>query len=719
LKGVFYLLTLLAALRIARSKDGVTFLSGTVVVTALLLAAAALLHPAFGLHKVFGIYTPQSPIHDRHIAPLLNANNLAGYLNVALCLSLAPTLSREPRLPRSVTGAAAVVLIATQVWVASRGGIIAMLLGVLLVTAIWWRTRTARRFGLTPILIAFVTLAAAVLLVVASSNGISGELLDPGTSKLNIARQALRIVHATPWFGCGRGAFESVFPAFRTTGGYYTYSYPENVLVQWLSEWGIPVGTFGLVVGLVALRPNAVLARSTTAGGAWAALIALGIQNLADLGTEIPGLVVAGVVCAAIVVGGTAGDLPRSRIHRWANSPQRVAWSACVMAIVGIVIGASAAPTALHDDEKRLANAALAGRASAAEMRGLARAAMLRHPAEPYIPFIVGLRASDSTDDNPLPWLEAALERAAIYGQAHLVLGRVFARNFPSQARLEFRLAIEQGMDLLPYVLADAMHLVGEYDDAMQIVPPGPDGAKVLQQVIPDIPASLPATRVRLDAQYSSLDPSARAPKIDAATNAVDDIEANTRAEWCDDGEFAGCVGLALTLTERVRTDEPDRCTGYVLLARIRMADSRVSDGLAELQEAADHVTDRVSCLEQLVTLSRRAGDESRAEAALDRLLGAGCGDKAECAENASWAARDEEAHGNLRKALALYRRAYDRAPSDNLLEQIAALASRAALHAESAADYEILMRRQPDVTRWREAVAREREAAIRGSASE
>ncbi len=47
LKGVAYLLAFVTALRVARRKDGVTFLSGVIVATALVLALAAVLHPAF------------------------------------------------------------------------------------------------------------------------------------------------------------------------------------------------------------------------------------------------------------------------------------------------------------------------------------------------------------------------------------------------------------------------------------------------------------------------------------------------------------------------------------------------------------------------------------------------------------------------------------------------------------------------------------------------
>jgi hypothetical protein len=62
LEGVAYLLAFVTALRVARRKDGVTFLSGVIVATA--LALAAVLHPAFGERNLDGIYDPVAHSHS-------------------------------------------------------------------------------------------------------------------------------------------------------------------------------------------------------------------------------------------------------------------------------------------------------------------------------------------------------------------------------------------------------------------------------------------------------------------------------------------------------------------------------------------------------------------------------------------------------------------------------------------------------------------------------
>ena len=290
LKGVAYLLAFVTALRIARSREGVAFLSNVIVVTGVALAAAALLHPAFGAHKLYGIWGPsgEAQLYEKHVAPFLNPNNLAAYLNVAFCLALAATLAPDPRWPRPILAAAALFLASTQIWVASRGGVATLVLGAVLVVFIARMPRLKkherRAFAGASLLAGLAVAAGAIMAILGTSEQTSSELFDTNLTKFELAKQAIRMLPAYPVFGTGRGAFESTFPAFRESPGIWTFTHPENVVAQWLIEWGIPVGLGGLVAVAIGLRPNTVLARSSTAAGAWAGLVAVAVQNLVDLG---------------------------------------------------------------------------------------------------------------------------------------------------------------------------------------------------------------------------------------------------------------------------------------------------------------------------------------------------------------------------------------------------------------------------------------------------
>ena len=350
--------------------------------TGVVLAMAALLHPTFGAHKLYGLYEPGPGIAERHLAPLLNPNNLAGYLNVALCLALAATFSPVPSVPRPIAAAVVLFLGSTQIWVASRGGVVSMVLGALIVLAIARMARMQRGQAVAT-LSAVTGMAAAVgviLIVLGGSDDASSELFESDVSKLTTVVREMRMIRAVPFFGCGRGAFESAFPPFRFDVGHVTYAYPENVIAQWTLEWGLPVGLAGLAALAFALRPRAVLARSTTAAGAWAAVVAVAIQNMGDLGSEIPGLALAGVACAAIVVAGPPGEQARWRVERWGRVPRLVAIGPVLVAAIGIVLAAIGVRGELHADQHAMREAALDRHASLDEMDELVRAGMLRHP---------------------------------------------------------------------------------------------------------------------------------------------------------------------------------------------------------------------------------------------------------------------------------------------------------------------------------------------------
>src|SRR5690606_18800912 len=67
-------------------------------------------------------------------------------------------------------------------------------------------------------------------------------------SKLEIARASLPLAGSFPWAGVGRGAFAPVFVALDPDGSAWTTT-PENLLVVWVVEWGVPVAVL-LLVGL-------------------------------------------------------------------------------------------------------------------------------------------------------------------------------------------------------------------------------------------------------------------------------------------------------------------------------------------------------------------------------------------------------------------------------------------------------------------------------------
>lgn len=714
LKGVAYLLAFVTSLRLVRRRGGVSYLSTVLVLTGLALALAAILHPAFGAHKLYGIIQPSQVVEERHLAPFFNPNNLAAYLNIAFCIAFATAISPDARFPRSLSGSVALMLATTQVWVASRGGVAAMALGaaaVVVMSRIPSQGRMGRPLGISLGLL--VALAGAAFLIGLGSSDTTAELLNTDARfKREVIHDAARMVLVYPFFGTGRGAFESTFPAFRQSIWVNTFSHPENVVLQWTIEWGLPVAVAAFVAVGFALRPRTVLARTAAAVGPWAAILAVGAQNLVDLGTEIPGLMLAVVVCAAIVAGGTAGRRASLRIEAWGRAPSVVAAAGLVSACGAVLVAYLGIGRELSSDEMALFSAAKERTTSADEMRLLARSSILRHAAEPYLPFIVGWRAERARDDDPMPWLEATLERAPVYPLAHQALAELLARRSPSQARMEYRITMEEGPELIYTVIPEAARIVGGYDDAMELVPQRPGAAATLELLGDHVEQRLPATRVRLDAQMTGHAPDALGPAVRAATDAVEDTEAGDETPWCAGSSRPDCTARALALTKRAEGLDARSCAPHALRARAEVAAGNAAAGLDALASAADLVVDRLSCLQQLAQLADAAHDQAHWLGAVEKVASVGCGSDAECAGDLSWAAGQKEAHGKIGDALVLYKRAYERTPTDDgLLEHVAKVAATVGLHQESAEAYERLARRQPSEPRWKRAADAQRAA--------
>ncbi len=714
LRGAAYLAAFIAAVRIARRREGIVFLEGAIVVTGLALAIAAWVHPVVGAERVFGLYKPTGPVGERHIAPLLNANMLAAYLNVAFCIALADVLAPLPSVPRVITGTIVAMLFGTQLWVASRGGVATMIMGAALVV---WMRRLATREAAQQKIALFAPLAlvvtGVVMGVLSASEEAWQELASADMTKLELSIRGMRVAWAFPMLGAGRGAFEAVFPAFREGTGYTVYTHPENFVVQWLSEWGLPLGLTAIVTLGFALRPGSALARSSPAAGAWAAISTVAVHNLADFSSELPALVVALSVCAAIVLGGTAGTRSRTWLEKWALWPAGVAVGGALACAIAVVWAVPAMGHELTSDRTLLREAAIDGSIGPDAFRALAHDALLRHPAEPYLPYAGALWATRSHAESVIPWVERTLERAPVYGPAHYLLARELSRRSPAQARLEYRLAMTQDDRLVGQEITEGAQLVGGYYDALELVPDGPAGLGVLESLAEILDVRLPATRVRLDAELLRRSSTAEGALTRALADARSDLIDGEGAPWCA-VDRAACIRQGLALSDRLERAAPNKCAAYAMRVPFLVEQRSAARALDALQTAADKVEDRTACLRQLIVLSINLGDQARATAAIDQLARMGCAAEAECVDNLIFVGQVEEGRHNPRRALAFYKKAHDAAPQrPEVLERIASLSSASGLHAEALEAYRALAQLQPETPVWKDAVAREEKLLV------
>jgi tetratricopeptide (TPR) repeat protein len=709
LRGATYVLALLASLRVAQRREGSALLERALLATAIVVAVAAIVHPALGIERVYGLYKPKTDASS--IAPLLNTNHLGAYVNVGIILALGSVLSDHPIAPRPLLGAFALLLAAAEVWLASRGGVATMLVGMVLVVGLTLATRRRLRTNfLSWALPGALAVIGAGLIVLSAFEATWRGLTDRDLSKLSITATCLRrMLPAYLFFGTGRGAFESTFPEFREGGGFFIFTHPENLVAQWTVEWGLPVALAAFGAVAYALRPKTLFARSPAPIGPWCAIVTVVLHNLVDFSLEIPGVTVALVACAACVVAGTgvaSRTTPRSPL--WGRAPGKIAAVAAAAGAVAGIAALSSSPHELVEDKKNLFDLATSRTTSVEAFHAEARSTMLAHPAEPYFAYVGAARASATRSESLVPWIERALARARVYPPAHVLLARWLRGPSPSQARLEYRIASEQ-LGGLVFDREEIAPLVDGYDDALELAPDGESGTRVLVAIAGAVQDRLPATTARLDAEIARRAPDQVDPPLRTARRGLDDLLAEEAAPWCA-ANRAKCLEGALSASSTAERLAPARCEAFATTARLLAAQGDPRRAVQHLAKATDTVTDRAACLHELASLAATNGLEEQASAAVDRLSRAPCVSEAACAENLVSAADLELQRGNTNRALVYLRRAAAKAPErDDVLERIGAQTSRVGLHAEALGAYEKLSARHPGDARLRALVDGER----------
>ncbi len=705
LRGVLYLSLLLSCLRIATRREGLEKLLWVLTLVALVLGVSAVAHPLFGLTRVFGLYEILNPGLLRHVAPLPNPNHLAGYLNVGIATAIGLAMHGDSGKQRVIPVAIAALLVAIQVWVASRGGVVSMVLVVLASAWVHRRAFTRVHRG-TAFALAGLTVITAVF-VVALTDDAQSELLDADSGKLRSFVGMLPVIRAYPAWGAGRGAFESAFAEYRAGTGHVVFAQPENLIIQWLAEWGPFVGTASMLLAVSALRLREVMARPEVARGAWVALASAFVHNMGDFNSEVPGVMVAFVVCAACVTAGVGAE--ESHITRWSNRPGRVALFSVALLPLALLLGVSTLGKSL-DEDRRALRMRVDAREPSETLAPALRTAMLRHPGEPFLPYLGALDAYHQKKP-VVPWIGRTLERAPVYGRAHFVLAKALFFSSPSQARLEYRLAVQQDGSLVDSTAAEIEPLIQSYDDALELCPEGASGARLIDQMSGRIELRLPATSERLDVRVLAQAPKSLGALERRAQHAYHDLADPEGAPWCAD--VATCAGPGLDAASRIQIMLPTQAFGYVAMARILANQGKAAEAYRTLESSS--ASDSDVLVHEIASIALQTRDEVKIRSVLERIRRAACDGGASCVENLMYAARIEGMRGDQLGVLAFCRRARFVAPAQRkAVECIGQSAEQLRLFAEAADAYDWLSRRFPAEMQWAGAADRAKQAAAR-----
>ncbi|MGK4001917.1 O-antigen ligase family protein [Sorangium sp. So ce1036] len=726
--GVFITAAFVGARRGARLVIAIVFSS------AFLAALTTIAHGLLGATKVFGLYQPRFSVAAWHVGPLLNPNNLAGYLNLGILSGVGLLLTSRPILPVWATGVGLTTIVGVGIIASSRGGLLVLPLGLALFALYSWRRRGRRRLGgrerrRAAWLLGVAIGGGALLAALAATNHTLTEIADDNLDKLSLFHSTLPLL-ADHWLlGIGRGAFETVFPAYRRAPGNIVFTHAENFVIQWAAEWGIPAAALALGALGVAFRPGKIALRGSTAAvGAWVGCVVLLAQNLFDLGLEVPGVTIA----LTATLGSLWGEAHPERRRREApaEEPGAARWRAlglpaCAaasgLALVALMVRFGARDVD-HDRRalRALSDADAASGAGWGAFRGELRAAMLRHPAEPYFPLLGAVVAMKGRSESPIPWLQRTLERSRRHGRAHLLLAEVLAsRGATEQALLSLRLAVEDDPRVTSAAARLALQWARRWEELVRAVPEGEAGAEMLERMA--IAWERQGDQgLRLRCAEEAI---ARAPDRIGARWAAGD----TLLAMLDDPGSPRCGGAEGAAARRAACEEQieahaaaiqgrKESSFFAVQLRARRLLLRKESAEAErlLAGSCERLDNRPGCLRLRVTAAAQMPSPERLLPAIRDLLSASCSSPSACAAASTWVGDLLAARKDYSSAVTHFARAAQDEPTEERLLKLASAASEAGAHVEAANALErVLHRRGGDDPELRRRILDEKAKAL------
>jgi len=660
LKGWTYFCVFLVATAAGSRRGGLwgALLLGS---SALVLALSSIAHAALDATRVFGIYEPQMGGQGLRVAPLIDPNNLAGYLNLGTMCLLSLVAMARPPLSRWLLALGIAATVGMSLLTGSRGGLLCLVGGVALLVLLM--QRASKNSLAIPIqwksLITAGGLSAALALlfaVVATGARLRHLLFDDNLSKLGVAAASLPMVKEHAWLGIGRGAFESVFPAYHANIDNGIYAHPENFVVQWLAEWGVPATVLlCLALGWLLRPARWGISASLPACGLFCGAVVLVVQNLVDLSLEIPGVAIAVWAAAGLAWGYNA-----TGAQRLSTRPRRyVTTAALFVGGVASVIAASGAglETLARDRELALQQMPTQKRAPTEwkSYRALLRAIVARHPAEPYFYRLAALAAWRVGGESPMPWLQRALDRGVSAGRTHYLLGQYLAsRQKNNQALFELGLAIKLDPQLTTRASKLAVRLSRDPQRLERLAKQDASGAPVLVALARELRDVSCA-----DSLYLVRESVHRAPGLATShlTLARWLLQAARRDGICPPHTRAELLSAADQELARAAELDPAASPIPILRAKALVQAGRAPEAMQLLRAKCPSSDHRSDCIAAWIEAATQARDGS-ALAEVGRLATADGCDAPHCAKMHMSLGEAAEAIGDLHSAATYFERA-------------------------------------------------------------
>jgi len=726
LKWVTYASVYVMAVR-TRSRRGSAWLSTLLFGSVTLVSLITLSHGVADLRELYGLYEPNFAVGRWSVGPLLNSNNLAGYTILGLFTGGGLLLSGRSPVPRLALMIGIGAISAALFLSGSRAGVLSMLVAGV-VALVWQLTAREHRISVRGLGLAVTPLVIGITVAVALGTGQeAGQLTSLDFSrKVAVWFWSLPMIREHALVGVGRGAFETAFPAYRQALDYdwaIVITHAENFAVQWVSEWGIPFGLAAVVVivGYVLrewYRSGADRLRFMVMTG----LVALFVQNFADLGLEIPALAIAAVLALATgeraeptpgaVDSGREVERPLAKHALFAIAPALALWVAAAvgsrfpvelerremsaeygeLAITspGALVPESADERALHsllEPTTGIPEVPAVGRLDAVALfRQRLRQAMVRHPAEAFFPLLGSLVAMRTRDSGALTWLGRALELSPTNGPAHLVLADLMhLHGATAQAMLHLRLAAQYDRTLAGAVSTRAPVWAPSIDSLMQAIPNDASGQGVLLAACAREKQTTP--RLECFRRATQRNPSSAQVQMEFAEALLHAVQ--TGQSPCNDTLAERCIAEAEVTLRSARGLDPKAWRPNYLLSKVLRARGDTVGAARLLTRTCPQTLDGDECWHEALTIAIKSGSMDTISSAADALAARECDGMESCANMFASIAKDLEAGGQLALASKFFVKAAEAEPSAARWLKVGELAVQAHLNGVARAALE------------------------------
>jgi len=652
-----------------RGPSGLKPIAMATVASAVLMGLVGFTHEVAGSRVLFGIYTPRFTA-IRLLAPLMNGNHLAGFSLLGALIAAGLAAQEGGRPKRIVWIAASVFCTIVVAWTLSRGAIGALLFGLVLLAT--WLLRSSRSNGRGAVIPAAVV-GGAVAGVVAFSGlePILRRFEKGDVSKLEVAAQGFRLLDGSAWWlGVGRGAFSSAFVGYQGPGDRYTH--PENLLVQWTTEWGVLVALALLLVLTLALWKRFRAAKEPLTAAVCVAIFALSLQNLVDFSLEMAGVVV--------VVAALLGALLPAGSTFPTESSRRLS---LILFGVFVIVLATFGPRVLASDTQSIVDRLTREMQAddGAKFETTLRRGLALHPSEPALALLAGTYAGSKQHPDTARWLSIVMEEAPGWGEPHAVAALwLSAGGQTDQALLEIREAEERHAGRGHKVLCEILQRFPRMEYIERAAPTEGRRIAYLNRTAqcPGLPTDL---RTELDSVILRDEPtSAAALQREAQRLAAE-----------------GRSSDAIALLGRALEHNPGDDKLRVALVRAQLKAGDPEQARLVLQEGMSGSVATRALLEAQARVEVALGRTDAMRAILTRLRGQARGEATLIASSFMLEGELEASLGNIDEALAAYSAADAASPAVPALQHAAALALKSGRLTQARRIYRTLCRRTPD----------------------